>query len=134
MKHLKIAHYQCPEGPETPRSVANLISEANAFRSLSVAETIEDTKHLHSIRTKISELAGDIITFNDTQSCETNSVEYSDWMTIDEAAMYMRVSKQTIYNWRVKGLAVGKRRHGTGSLLFSKTELDGIVEGKRSKI
>jgi excisionase family DNA binding protein len=56
-----------------------------------------------------------------------------EWLTVKEAALYLRCEVKTIYNYkcqgRLKAQNLGARKKGT--LLFKKTDLDAFIYGKR---
>ncbi len=53
---------------------------------------------------------------------------HSKFLTVSEAAEYLRVSVSSIYNWKSQGRLKG-RKHGT-RLLFTLEELDSFDESK----
>ena len=51
-------------------------------------------------------------------------------LTINEAADYLRVKKQTLYNWNSQGKIQSVR---VGGLKFVKEDLDGLIRGHRKE-
>lgn len=49
------------------------------------------------------------------------------WLTIEEAAEYLRVSKRTIYRWLHDGLLPGYRAGPRGPWRFLREDLDGMM-------
>lgn len=57
----------------------------------------------------------------------------SAWMTVKEAAHYLRCTVKTIYNYKCNGQLRGHNLGGRkkGGLRFKKTDLDAFILGKR---
>lgn len=49
------------------------------------------------------------------------------WLTIEEAAEYLRVSRRTIYRWVHDGLLPGYRAGPRGPWRFRQEDLDGLM-------
>lgn len=49
------------------------------------------------------------------------------WLTIEEAAEYLRVSKRTLYRWLHDGLLPGYRAGPRGPWRFRREDLDGVM-------
>ena len=46
---------------------------------------------------------------NENTYSELKTIQYKDVLTVSEAALYLSVSRQTIYNWLNSGVIYGKR-------------------------
>lgn len=57
----------------------------------------------------------------------------SSWMTVEEAACYIRCSIKTLYNHKCNGSIKGHNSGGKrkGKLLFKKSDLDAFITGRR---
>jgi len=55
------------------------------------------------------------------------------YLTLEEAANYLRIKPKTLYNLRCKGARLGHRIGGTGHLLFLQEELDLYIRGPIKK-
>ncbi len=69
------------------------------------------------------------------ENCSTNISHDNNelnWMTAAEAAVYLRCTIKTLYNYKCNGKLIGYNRGGTkkGQLLFNKSELDLFVTSK----
>jgi excisionase family DNA binding protein len=54
-----------------------------------------------------------------------------EWLTLDEAAAYLKVSKPTIYRWTSAGQLPFYKLAGTGARRFKRSELDALaIPGK----
>lgn len=50
-----------------------------------------------------------------------------DWLTLEEAAQYLKVSKQTIYRYCAEGVLPFYKLAGTGQRRFKRRELNALL-------